>query len=479
MLDLVVSQGRVVLSDGIVGSVDVGIADGRVAVITAAGTLSGAARTIDARGHYVLPGLIDPHTHPGNWRPFEDDIRSTGRSAAAGGITTLFATVKSARLGGPFSEDALPADVGSFIETFAGVPEMIERSSPVDIGLSFMIMTDAQAEEVERYASDLGVRSFKLHPSTSLGPWHRRIGFPIAADDGTVFLAVEGIARSRSLAMVHAENGQLARPLKHRLERSQHNDLVAWAEGTPDFGEAAEIEFVAHLCRVVDCPLYVAHVSSKRAIDAIREARALGTEIIAETGPQWLLHTAEEDPENLLLKYLPPVRHAEDRDALWEAVASGEIQCLGSDHVPNWLGAKRGKGFWSAVVGGAGTETMLSVLMHEGVHRRGIPITRVAELMSTGPARAFGVYPRKGCLSPGADGDLTIVDPDLERVVRISELESRGETDWSPLEGRTLRGWPVATIRRGELIARDGATITERGGTYLSRSAAANVGHHV
>lgn len=469
MLDVVVSRGRVVLDAGVVTDVDVGIADGRIVAIGATGRLPAAAQTIDAAGRYVLPGLIDPHTHPGNWQPFEEDIRTTGRSAAAGGITTLFATVKSVRLGGPFSTEALPEDVGSFFDVFAGIPEAISRSSPVDVGLSFMIMTDQQAIEVPRYAAELGVRSFKFHPSTSLGPWHRKIGFPVAADDGTIFLALQGIARSGSLAMVHAENGQLGRALKRRLEEAGRSGLLAWAEGAPDAGEATEIRNMAFFCRTLGCRLYVAHLSSRLGLDAVREARAAGTDVIAETGPQWLLHVADEDPDNVLLKYLPPVRHREDRAALWAAVGSGEIECLGSDHVPNRLEAKRGAGFWSAVVGGAGTETMLPVLMEEGVHRRGLNIVRVAELMSSGPARAFGVYPRKGSLSVGADADVTIVDADLERVVRVDELESRAETDWSPLEGRVLRGWPVVTIRRGEVIARDGHAVADARGRYLAR----------
>jgi dihydroorotase-like cyclic amidohydrolase len=468
-MDLIVSHGRVVTPEAVLEDHDVGVAGGKIVAVGPTGTLPAAARTIDAQRRYVLPGLIDPHTHPGNFRPFELDVRSTSRSAAAGGITTVFGTVKATRLARPFHAIARPADVVSYSKVFDAGRASVERESLVDMGFSFTIATLEQAKEVPHYASELGVRSFKFHPAAHLGPWHRKIGVPLAADDGTIFTALEGVARVGGLAMVHAENGQISNVLRTRMQAEGRTGLLAWNDASPDFIEASEIRWMAYFCRIVGCPLYIAHLTSKRALDAVREARSLGVTVIVETCPQWLLHTADDDPDNVLLKYTPPLRRPEDRDELWRALASGEIQCVGTDHVPNSLAVKRGTDFWNALVGSAGTETMLPALMSEGVHRGRIDIRRLAQVLSTTTARAFGVYPRKGLIAPGSDADLTIVDADLERVVRIAELVSRAETDWSPLEGRTLRGWPVLTIRAGEVIAKDGKALRAKPGKYLLR----------
>lgn len=471
MLDLVVSNGKVVTPDEILSDVDIGVAGGRVALIGPRRTLPEATRTIDVGGRYVLPGLIDPHTHPGNLRAFEDDIRSTSRSAAAGGVTTIFGTVKSTRLAPPFRSLTRPSDVVSFFNVFAAARESIERASVVDVGLSFMIATDEQAGEVPRYAQELGVRSFKFHPATVPGRWHRRIGHPVAADDGTIYLALEGVARAGALAMVHAENGQIARVLRARLQAAHAQGLRAWNDGSPDTGEASEILRMAFLCRAAGCRLYVAHITSRKGLDAVREARASGARVIVETCPQYLLHSIEDDPEKVLLKYSPPLRSSEDRDHLWKAVVDGEIQCIGSDHVPNRSRLKRGEGdIWSAISGSTGTETMLAAILTEGVHRRRIDMPRVARLLSTEAALAFGVHPRKGTITVGSDADLTVVDLDVERTVRIADLRSRAETDWSPLEGRVLKGWPVWTIRAGQVIAGDPSSQEISSGRYLSRS---------
>jgi dihydroorotase-like cyclic amidohydrolase len=294
---------------------------------------------------------------------------------------------------------------------------------------------------------------------------------PLAADDGTIYLALEGVARTNSLAMVHAENRQIARALGARQRAAGTQDLAAWEAASPGFVEASEIRKMGALCRRLGCRLYVVHLTSREGLEAVRDLRAEGTRVIAETCPQYLTHTWQEDPSNLRLKHTPPLRSHEDTAALWQALADDEIQCVGTDHIPNYLEEKLGgDDLWQALSGSAEIETLLPVLLHHGVRQGRISLPRLVEVTSLNAAHAFAVYPRKGHLAVGADADLTLVDLDLTRVVRLAEMESAAETDYCTYEGQELTGWPTLTMLRGKVIARNGAAVGPPSGRYLDRS---------
>jgi dihydroorotase-like cyclic amidohydrolase len=477
VLDVVVSGGRLVLPEGVEDGLSLAIHGGRIASIARNGDLAASRETIDATGLHVLPGLVDPHTHPGNLRPFEDDVRLTTRSAAVGGITTILGTVKSTRLGGEFKRFAAPEDVVSYFDRFPLARQIVERDAHIDMGLSFTIATDLQATEVARYAQELGVRSFKFHPAGLATAWHGHIGAPIAADDGTIYLALEGVAASGSLAMMHAENRQIGRVLAARERRTERADLATWERASPGMLEGSEIGRLAYFCRRLGCTLYVAHLNSREGLEAVRAARASGTRVVAETCPQYLVHSFEEDPDNALLKHTPPLRSREETEEMWRAVAAGDIQCIGSDHVPNYLEEKLGGGdLWRALSGSAEIETLLPALLHHGVREGRITLSRLAQVTAANAARVFGLAPRKGALTVGADADLTLVDLARTRTVRLATMESANETDYSTYEGRSFTGWPVVTLSRGRIVARDGAAVGSAGGGYLDRSGAAALG---
>jgi dihydropyrimidinase len=191
--------------------------------------------------------------------------------------------------------------------------------------------------------------------------------------------------------------------------------------------------------------------------------------VIAETCPQYLTHTSDM-PIGSLGKVNPPLRSDRDREALWEAIADGLIDTIGSDHVPRRRERKTGS-IWTASAGFPGTATILPLLLSEGHHKRKVPLTRIVEMCSTNPARAFGLHPRKGSLAPGADADLAIVDLSLERTASADLLG--GHSDYSLYEDRVLRGWPVLTMVRGEIVMQDGKVVGPGGhGEYLRRAAA-------
>ena len=222
---------------------------------------------------------------------------------------------------------------------------------------------------------------------------------------------------------------------------------------------------VAFLAGRAGCPLYVVHVTSREGIDFVATARRAGQAIYAETEPHYLTETLDS-PAGNLAKVIPPIRQAVDRDALWAALATGGVDAIGSDHVSARRERKQGS-VWDAQLAFPGIATILPVLFSEGVNAGRIPLSRVVAVTSTNPARIFGLE-RKGALLPGRDADFVVIDLELERTVDAGMLGS--VSDFSIYEGRTLRGWPVLTVSRGEVVVRDGEVVGSEGhGRFLRR----------
>jgi dihydropyrimidinase len=228
----------------------------------------------------------------------------------------------------------------------------------------------------------------------------------------------------------------------------------------------------AYFARILRARYYAVHISSHEGLAAVAAARAEGAEVVAETCPQYLVLNLEEHASRgALVKFNPPVRHRRDAEALWGALAGGAIQCLGSDHVPNLRARKMpDASVESATAGGPGTGVLLPLLWTYGVAAHRIGPSRLVELCSENPARAFGIFPRKGALRPGSDADLVLVDPDTPRRVEPSRLHSWA--DFSPYEGLDLVGWPVLTLLRGRVIAQHGAPVGGPTGRYVWRPVA-------
>jgi dihydropyrimidinase len=461
-LDLVVSGGQVVTADG-VHDADVGIADGRIAAIAAPGVLDGAER-LDARGLHVFPGLIDPHAHPGNWRPFELDIAEETRAAAAGGITTILGTVKAPRMGQPFKAMTTAEDVCSYDDVFDVARAAIDGRSHVDVGLSYVIMDDRHAREIPRYVEGHGVRSFKFFVGNrGPHPWSGAVGMPIMSDDGVHYLGFREVARTGALAMIHAENQHVARVLHDELA-GDGADIEAWAQHSPGWLEAEAVDRAATFATQTGARLYTVHLTSREGVAAVTRARgARPGMVFGETCPQYLaLH--DRHPAGLLAKVAPPVHSREDNEALWRGLEDGTIDVVGTDHIHQSREHKVVDGdVWRTTVGVPGHETMLPVLLDA----ERLPLERVAAVTSTNAARIFGLWPRKGAVAVGFDADLTLVDLKKRRVVRADELET--SADFTPFEGIELKGWPVLALLRGEVVMRDGASTDATPGKYVWR----------
>jgi len=437
--DLVIDNARLVTPGGIVDG-GAAIRDGRFVAIGASDELPAAQRRIDARGRLVLPGLVDPHVHLGGAFPYEQNLVTECRSAAAGGVTTILQYRRSA---------------SSFFDTFPGELETNRQKMALDTAFHFIISSLEQAEGIPEYAERWGVRSYKLYmggyaPGNPIGL--------VAVDDGVFYRAMELVRAlgAHAYVMCHAENQGLYLLMNRRAHDSGRLDLSAYAMSHPDFIEHEAVARLVWLGELTGCPVYVVHTTTGAAIETARAARKRGVRVVIETCPHYLALTIDDQrlasQGPAIGKVSPPLRGADDQRALWDAIASGDVDLIGTDHVPI---LKTGATVWEERPGFAGMATMLPVLVTFGLLRGRLTPSRLAELVSANPARIFGLAPRKGAIAVGADADAVVVDTEREAPVGPAQTHSRYT---SAFEGLPLRGWPVLTLRRGEVVFEDGET---------------------
>ena len=448
--DSVIRNGRVVLPSTGVQEVDLAIQGDRIAAHLQRGTEVEARQTIDAAGKVVLPGAIDAHTHLGFGDPETDYLTET-RAAALHGVTTLLNFLMSTQsYDGEYQVNRQRADAQAY----------------VDYALHAVASTSEQLQEVGHYIRDYGITSFKFFMSFR-GEEGSYLGLtPI--DDGFMYeLFAEMGRRPGTVVCVHTENIEVAWKLRDRLQQSGRDDLKAWHEARPSFIEAEAALRAMTFARETGCALYIVHTSTRETLEEVRRFRDRYDRIFIETCPHYLTHTYDS-PVGTLGKQNPPLRAPEDVEALWEAIADGTVTTIGSDHAPRLWDRKQGT-IWTASPGQPNMPLILPVLLSEGVHRRGLPLERVAEVTAANPARIFGLWPQKGSLRPGADADLAIVDMDKEVTVRTADLQSRA--DYSIYDGWTFKGWPVLTMLRGQVVAQDGQVMGSQGyGRFIKRS---------
>ncbi|MFQ5692734.1 MAG: dihydroorotase family protein [Nitrospinota bacterium] len=262
-------------------------------------------------------------------------------------------------------------------------------------------------------------------------------------------------------AAVHAENHALCERGMARLRTGSPKTLADWTESSPECAEAEAVRFCAFAARRTGARVYVVHLSSASGLEAVREAKEEGAPLCCESTSTYLFHDNAE-PAGMKLRRYPPVRTVADREALWTGVADGSIETLGTDNVTATAEENNFAGpFWENRGGMPGLPTHVAQILHAGHHERGLPLWLLADRMCRRPAEVFGLYPRKGALDVGADADLVVVDPDLRRTVRGAESGSR--SDFTPLEGRRLRGWPVTVVKGGEVVVEERELVCDPG----------------
>jgi dihydropyrimidinase len=471
-VDLVIRGDRIVTHEREFAGA-LAIDAGKIVAVGRADEMPEAAEEIDAGSQVVMPGAIDPHTHPGAYHPFDVDVAAQTRAAASGGVTTMIGIVKVTRMGQVYKEITEPSDVVSYADVFPTARAIIDDRAHIDVGLTFAVMSDQHAEEVPRYIEDFGVSSFKFYLGyKNPTPWTARIGLPSRWDDGTLHWAMENIAKHRGIAMFHAENQEVVRVLEARLKAEGRDDMVAWSDRSPGYLESYHVKTVGHFSEALGTPIYAVHVNTSEGMGEVIRQRAKGIPIVAECTPQHLLLTTDDQATlgNSLVLH-PPIRSTLHQVALWEALGQGQVQVIGTDDVPGTR-AETGKPLgehecWKGKSGMVGVETMLPLMISEAHHRRGVPMTQIVQMCSYNAAKTFGLYPRKGNLAPGADADIAIVD--LDRRVTIASERLHNNADFNVFEGREVQGWPSLVLLRGRPVARDGEPLGTAGGGFISR----------
>jgi dihydropyrimidinase len=452
--DLLVRNGRVVDPLGDVQPLTVAVRGGRVAALLDPEVPARGREEIDAGGRPVLPGAIEPHTHLGYKRPFESDVRTETASAALGGITTVMTFHRHYQSAEPRPYDDFPELVAT-----------VEREAHVDVAFHFGILTERQLRELERYIA-WGVSSFKFYMAYR-GADGRSVGMINECDDGLMLEGFRTLARhSHAVACVHCENTEVIGRYVRAVRAAGRADLAAWNAARPAFAEAENVRRAAYFAELAGCTLYYVHIGARESLREALAHRARYPRLVVETCSHYLTHT-EDSSVGPLGKVNPPLRGAADVEAMWEGLRAGTIDTVGTDHCATTLAEKQGD-IWQAMPGFPGMATSLPVLLSEGVGKRGLSLPDVARLSSYNAARTFNLHPRKGRIQVGADADLVVVDLDRERTIRAADLASA--SDFSLYDGWTLRGWPVLTLLRGQVVARDDAVVAKPGtGRFVAR----------
>lgn len=450
--DLRLSGGTVVLPGSGAQPADVLIADGRIAGIVAPGAPGEAAETLDVTGRHVLPGVVDAHVHLGAdimVPRTPEDVRPETAAAAAGGVTSIVAYLMSAD---PYDEVLPPARAA------------MEQDALVDFGFHFCIGTREQLDAVPHYVADLGVSSFKFFMNfrTDEG---QRLGLP-GNDDGFLLELLEAAAANGATVNPHAENADLIKLLARRgVLDGEGNPLQLWDRSRPDYVEAEALERIGFLSMLAGADLHTVHVTNAMSLHVLRDVRAHQPKISIETCTHYLTLDTDSDA-GVHGKVNPPLRPASDREALWAAIEDGTIDTIGSDHVPRHGRFKEG-GLAKASPGFPGMQQLLPLVLTEGHLRRGIPLERLVDLVSTRPAQTFGLGDRKGAIRPGADADLVVVDLDAPHTITAAgEFAGAGFTPW---EGTEVGVRVERTLLRGRTVFADGLPAETASGRYLPR----------
>jgi len=453
VLDLVIRGGRVVTPQG-VGSWDVGVQDGRIAVLGAPGTLpTEAARVIDAMGLIVTPGGVEPHTHLAHAimsHPESPSItlgpEEDTRGMACGGTTTHidFCYV---RPGG---------DIQPVLEQRAA---RWKGQSHVDYAFHITLAGALPLRVFEQIpeAIQQGHPSFKVFTTNILPPHPKRAGNRL--DFGRIGFAMEKVAAHGGIMVVHGEDEDLVQFNYERFREEGRMDGTNLHLVHSKLSELLAFRRTIALAKATDATVYFVHTSAREGVDAIGEARSLGMPVYGETLHQYACFNAEyyKTPRGFCSHTYPSLKFPEDQKALWDGLVHGGLSTLATDEYPTSLELKlRGRTIEDVTGGNVGAEARLGIAFTEGVGKRGMTLERFADITATNAAKIFGLYPRKGVIAPGSDADFALIDPAIKKTLTKDDFHV---TDYSPWEGWQVAGWPAVTILRGRVIADRGKVL--------------------
>src|SRR5271170_6452736 len=454
--DTIIVNGRVVTATDTYTS-DIAIDQGKISAVGQSLPRENAGKIIDAAGKYVFPGGIDVHTHldmPFGGTTSADDFETGTRAAAFGGTTTLI----------------------DFAIQYKGQPLrqafdswMSKASSKAVCDYAFhCIVTDISGGRLSEM-NDLvheGVTSFKLF-----------MAYPgvFMLDDGSIFKALQNTAKNGAMVCMHAENGSAIDVIVQQALAEGKKAPKYHALTRPTTAEAEAVGRAIALAEMAGAPIYIVHLSCNDALEKVREARDRGLPVYAETCPQYLYLSLEnmDAPgfEGAKYVFTPPLREKWNQEKLWQGLAKDTLQVVSTDHCPFCFKEQKELGrddFTKIPNGGPGIENRMSLVFSGGVNGGRFSVNRFVQLVSTAPAKLFGLYPRKGTIAVGSDADIVIFDPDEEQVISAKTHHMR--IDYSLFEGIRVKGVPKTVFSRGRAVIDAGKFVGRPGaGQFLRR----------
>ncbi len=475
--DLIIKNGTLVIPYTGIFKSDIGVKDGRIAAIAADLASSDGEQVLDAANKMIFPGGVDSHYHVGIYRPHSEDAESETASSAVGGVTTVLSYF---RTGHHYLNKT-----GLYRDIFPEVLALSQGHFYTDYGYHIAPMTAEQLDEVELLVEDYGVGSFKFYMFYK--------GLTLSADStkgrdytmaenydlGHLYRLMEKVAgvaekhkeRGRISVCLHCENPELIRVFIEEVKAKGITGLEAYSKGRPPLTERLSIHEAAILADAANCSINLLHLSSEMALQAGIDVRRdyPHLNIRLETTLHHLCLTYDT-AGGVKGKVNPPIRTQKDSDFLWQGIINGDVDTVVSDHACCQEEHKKEDDLWASLPGFGGSSLIYPVLISEGYHKRRVPLTRIAELVSANPARHFGLFPRKGTIVVGGDADFAIVD--LEKQQKITAETLLSAQEYTPFEGIEVKGWPVETILRGQVIFANGQMVAKPRGEYIRRPVA-------
>ena len=450
--DTVITGSHIAIPTGIIDK-NLVLDEGKIVMLT--NEIPSCDNKINADGLVSIPGIIDPHVHYGVYSPIEKAAKSESHAAAIGGVTTM---MRMLRLGDSYKKSLLPQLHAS------------SNSHYIDYAIHASIFTLNQVDEMQ-FCVDNGVTSFKLYMNLGGEVGHVYMDMQpeknllqeehVEVNSEIVQKVVEKASSLGCPVLVHAEDFEQCECGIRKSKEKNLDGLAVWSQSRPYESESKSIKTISKFARDSNCVLYFAHIGSRRALEQIDEERKNGTKIFVETCPHYLT-LSHEKQEGYLAKVMPPIRSEDDVSSVWNAISQNKIDTVGTDHVANQLKLKLGGStVWDALAGFPGIGTLLPLLLSEGVNKNRISISQLANLTSVNTAKIFGMYPVKGSFEPSSDADITLID--LKKEQKVTSDLFGGFSDYLVYEDWKLKGWPVKTIIRGEIVSEDFQVIGKQG----------------
>jgi len=436
---LLIKNGKIITSYGIFDNTDILIDNGKIKAI-GKNISNDGSDVIDANGMFVFPGVVDIHVHIYG----TGDIYEGTKEALLGGVTTVI--------------DMPPTEPQIMDETsFNKKINDFESNTSVDFGLcAGEIYYDKHIENIKKL-QELGAAYFKIF-----------MPGPPAVTDDVIYKSLESAVKSGATIAIHAENMDIVNLFIERVKKSGRKNPIAHFESRPKIAEITAIQNSIVYAKVTNAHAHICHLTSAEAVDLISNAQKEDIKVTAETCPHYLVFTEEDiNDKGPSLKMIPPIRKKSDQERLWRGIERGIINVITTDHC-SFTKSEKDKwknDIWGAPSGIPGLQISFPVMYTEFL-KRGLPLTRLVQVMSTYPARIFHLGHRKGDIRIGMDADIIIFNPNRKWIV--SDETIHGESDYRAYYGKRLEGTIETVVIRGEVALQDREITIKKGfGSFI------------